>query len=224
MPALPSIAGEFTTRGVTAAERIEAVKWFGVLLMLIDHAAKYLQLAAPGWQVLGRGAFPLFALAFGYALAVAPDVRSVLRRLLAFALAAEAMGAWSITRGMPLNVLFSFALSCQVVHAARAGASPWRWARLLVLVWIGAHFVEYGAAGVLLTLAAWWFWRAQSWTRLVVLVAASVPLVIWNYTLFASAWLIVGVAVCFSPIGFPRVRRVFYWVYTLQWPLLWVLR
>lgn len=224
MRALPSIAGEFTTRGVPLSERLEFVKWLGVALMLVDHAAKFAGWETPAWQLLGRGAYPLFALAFGYALNVCPDVRALLVRLLYCGLLAEVLGAWTVTGGSPFNVLISFALCAYLIHKRRAGSGPVRLAIAGVFVWLVAEFTEYGVAGVLTTLAACWFWGAPSWARAGLLLAASVLLIVPNGVWWATPWLVVGIGFCFAPVGVPRVPRVFYWLYVGQWPVWWVLR
>lgn len=208
-------------RVATLSERIELLKWLGVVLMLWDHS-KYLDWSAPGWQVLGRGAYPAFALAFGYALTVVPDTRGLLVRLLYAGLAAEFLGAWAVSDS-DLNVMFSFALVAWLVHARRACRTPGAFAWRAVLALLVSPLVEYGVAGMALCFASMYYWGAPSWKRAGVLLAASLLLVVPNYSFDATFWLVGLVALTHAPIGLPRIKRAFYVVYVAQWPLLWVL-
>lgn len=218
-----SVTSDLTRwRGVALSERIELLKWVAVLLMLADHS-KYLGVQVPGWPVLGRGAFPLFALAVGYALSVAPDSRGFLLRLLCGGFIAEAFGAWHITSDGDLNVLFSFALAAWLVHARRAGSSPVRWFLKVGAAALLAELTEYGIAGVVLTLASYWYWQQPGVRRIGVPLAASLLLVVPNYSFLGTWWLAAGFLLLLVPVGLPRVKRAFYVVYVAQWPVLWVL-
>lgn len=202
------------------SERIEVVKWTAVALMLADHLAKFAGIGVPAWWWLGRGAFPLFCLAMGYALSVVPDARGFLRRLVVWGFIAEIAGAWSLTRGLPLNVLFLFALCAWVVHRVRIGPTRWGW------VWIGlvslmcAELTEYGIAGFALVLGCWYFFQRPSAGRLVLMLGLSLLLVYGNKSFVGTAWLAAGALMLMIPAGLPRVRRVFYVVYAAQWPVL----
>lgn len=204
------------------SERVELIKWLGVVLMLWDHS-KYLGGGLPAWQVMGRGAYPLFALAFGYALSVVPDSRQLLVRLLYMGLIAECVGAWTVTGDGDLNVLFSFALVAWLEHSRRAGASPAGWFLRIVVVLAVSPLVEYGAAGLALTAVASHYWRRPDWIRAALLAVASLLLLVPNYSFLGTWWLLAALVLLQAPIGLPRIPRVFYWVYVGQWPLLWVL-
>lgn len=203
------------------SERVELLKWLAVVLMLWDHT-KYLGDGLGAWQVMGRGAYPLFVLAFGYALTVVTDSRQLLVRLLYMGLIAECLGAWTVTADGQLNVLFSFALVTWLAHCRRAGASPVGYVVRVAVALAAAAFVEYGPAGVLLTMAASYYWTRPGWIRAGVLAAAGVLLVVPNNSFLGLWWLLSGVVLVQAPIGVPRVRRAFYVVYVAQWPLLWV--
>lgn len=204
------------------SERIELVKWLAVLLMLWDHS-KYVY-PLPGWEFLGRGALPLFALAFGYSLTVAPDLRGLLTRLLFCGFAAEVAGAWVVTGGGKLNIMFLFAACTWLAYARRAGASPvgylLRWAVVVVL----SPLFEYSLWGVVLVVACTWYWGRPSPRRALVVGVVSLLLVVPNYSFWATWFLPVGMGLAhWSPTGLPRIRRALYFVYAGQWPLLWVL-
>lgn len=214
-PTLPSATGSPVA---TVSERVELLKWLGVALMLLDHG-KYLGLVAPEW--IGRGALPLFALAFGYALNVVPDTRALLVRLLYAGVCAEALGAWALT-GSDLNVLFLFALCTWLAHARRS-CTPTGYFVRVALAFAFSPLVEYSAGGLLLVLAAQWFMDRRSLSSAAAVVAASLVLVVPNDSLWATLWVIFGMAMLAAPLGLPRVRRAFYVVYVAQWPILWVL-
>lgn len=223
MLTLPSVAGEFSGRGVPLSERVELLKWLAVALMLIDHAARYLDVQFPGFQVLGRGAFPMFALCVGYALSVVPDARGFLVRLLYAGVMAEALGAWAITGGQ-LNVLFLFALCAWLVHLERAGRSVTRRAICWGVAILLAELTEYGIAGLLLVMASLFFWRSTSWQRAGCVLLSSVLLVVPNDSFLGTWWLGAAFVLLLLPMGVPRIKRAFYWVYVAQWPVVWGLR
>ena len=106
---------------------LEALKWIGLAAMLGDHVDKALfddGLAA--LSEIGRIAFPLFALVFGYNLA-RPDgdwadtYRRVLRRLLLFGIIALPFSVLAFERWdlLPLNILFTLALGLGLVWCIR---------------------------------------------------------------------------------------------------------
>lgn len=223
MLTLPSVAGEFSARGVPLSERVELLKWVAFAFMLVDHAGQYLGVELPAWNLLGRGAFPLFALTVGYGLAVGPDTRAMLLRLIYCGTMAEVLGAWSVTGGQ-LNVLFLFALAAWQVHLSRVSASLARRAVALALAIVLAVATEYGIAGLVLVMVCWWFWCGTSRTRALCVVLVSLLLVVPNYSFLGTWWLVGGLALLLLPVGVPRLKRAFYWGYVAQWPLLWVLR
>jgi len=219
-----SVAGELESRAVPLSERVELLKWLAFALMVVDHLGKFAHVQLPGWVFLGRGAYPFFALAFGYALSVVPDARALLVRLVACGFVAECLGAWSVTRGVPVNVLFSFALCAYLLHRLRVAKSPYSMIVPVLLVYLLAGATEYGVAGVLLIASAWFYFCSPSPLRAGMVAVASVFLVVPNGGMWwGSLWSVVGLALLFLPVGLPRVRRVFYVLYVAQWPALWVL-
>lgn len=223
MLTLPSVAGEFSARGVPLSQRVELVKWLGFALMLVDHAGRFLEWHVPSWDLLGRGAFPLFALAFGYGLSVTTDCRALLLRLVYCGTLAEALGAWTITGGQ-LNVLFLFALAAWQVHLMRAGSSVARRVFALSVAVLIAEGTEYGIAGLALVMACWWFWCGASRGRAGGVLLVSALLVIPNNSFLGTWWVAAGFLLLLLPVGVPRIKRAFYIGYVAQWPLLWVLR
>lgn len=206
-------------------ERVELIKWLALVLMVVDHAGRYAGYASPAWVFLGRGAFPLFAISFGYALSVVPDARALMLRLLAFGFLSEVLGAWTVTRGAPVNVLFTFALCAYLLHRRRVVSSPAGMIIPGVLVYLVAELAEYGIAGVMLTCAAWWMFTKPSVVRAAVVLVVSVFLMVPNRGMwFGSLWAAVGLLMLLLPVGLPRIKRVFYVAYVGQWPLLAVLR
>lgn len=221
MRTLPFVAGS-ASAAAHMSERVELLKWLGMALMLVDHVGRFWGVHVPAWQVLGRGAFPLFALAFGYALSVVPDARSLLLRLVACGLLAEVLGAWSLTKGWPVNVLFTFAACTYLLHRLRCARSPWAMIWPSVVVFLVSPAFEFGLAGVALVLAAWWYFARPSWRGAVAVCLAGVLLVGINGDWFGTVWCGLGLLVLRLPLGLPRVRRAFYVGYVAQWPVLWV--
>ncbi len=144
----------------------DVLKFLALVLMVFDHANRALGLHEPVLLLLGRGAFPLFALLWGYNLASWPVRQAQATRLWVWAVVAQP-GYWLVMRHDGLaftdpNILFLFAAVTQALAVAslpmRKGApNPVLAGGVLLALWwaYGATDGNYGTAGVLLLLASY---------------------------------------------------------------------
>lgn len=144
----------------------DVLKFLALVLMVFDHANRALGLHEPVLLLLGRGAFPLFALIWGYNLAKKPVVQVQATRLWLWAFLAQPGYALVMRHdGLAFpdpNILFLFAVVTQalaLMHLpARKGYPNMGMAGALLLVlWsvYGATPGTYGMEGTLLLLASY---------------------------------------------------------------------
>lgn len=144
----------------------DVLKFLALVLMVLDHANRALGLHEPVLLLLGRGAFPLFALLWGYNLASRPVRQSQATRLWLWAIIAQP-GYWLVMRhdGLAItdpNILFLFAAVTQALALAslpmhKGTPNPVLAGGVLLALWwaYGATGGNYGAAGILLLLASY---------------------------------------------------------------------
>lgn len=144
----------------------DVIKLLALALMVLDHANRALGLDSPTLLLLGRGAFPLFALVWGVNLARRPVRQAQATRLWGWALLAQP-GYWLVMRhdGFTLyepNILFLFAVVTQALAMAhwpvRQGSpNGWVGGALLLALWgyYAATPGTYGVDGLLLLLASY---------------------------------------------------------------------
>lgn len=217
---------------------LEALKWIGLAAMLGDHVNKALfadQL--PALDEIGRIAFPLFALVFGYNLARdqasgAPThmqwnqtYRRSLWRLLLFGVLAFPFSVLAFERWdlLPVNILFTLAVGMGLVWCIRrndlAGALIGS-----VLFLGGGLLVEFNWPGLLLIVACW-----ASFARpgIAVWVGALVSLALLaavNGNLHAMWAVPVAWIVSRFDVDLPRNRWLFYAFYPAHLAVLAALR
>lgn len=119
-----------------------ALKWLAMVTMLVDHVGALLVPEAVWLRVVGRVAWPLFALLVAVNLgARGVPVRRYLSRLAVWAVPSQAV---FLLAGWPeLNILVTLALGVTLWGVLRGELSGW-WLVALVL----APFVQYGPFGV----------------------------------------------------------------------------
>ncbi len=142
---------------------IEAIKWTALLIMIGGHANAILFDRQWAWpNEIGRAAFPLFALAFGYGLSrvsaerrARVHARALLRLLLVGAIAAP-LTYYAFHRGdfRPLNIMFTFAAGFSMVWLLQRGGSYGVSLATAILLLAGS-VVEFMWPGVLLIVAMW---------------------------------------------------------------------
>ena len=202
----------------------ELLKWIALVLMTGDHAAKvfgggYL----PVLSVLGRLAFPLFALVMAYNMAQpGADAARTLRRLLPWAVIAQPVHAWAFGSFLPLNVLWTFALAAGCLALQQRGRTGWA-----VLAFVaGGLFVDYQWIGTGLVVAASLgfsvtvrmgdgsIWRSGCWFAVTLLMMLA--LCWFNGNLWALLALFVPLPVAGHTWPVPRTRWAFYVYYVVH--------
>jgi len=143
----------------------DGIKLLALLLMLGDHANAALHLNSDVLMWLGRGAFPLFALVWGFNLARRPVTQRQATRLWLWALVAQPVYWQAVAPegGVleDMNILFLFAVMTQYFYLLErfyAQGSFW-WVVLsgvLLVTWVN-HFSQgtFGWAGVFVMLASY---------------------------------------------------------------------
>ncbi|HAT4519023.1 TPA: F-pilin acetylation protein TraX [Serratia marcescens] len=143
----------------------DVLKFLALVLMVVDHANRALGLHEPV-LLLGRGAFPLFALLWGYNQASRPARQAQATRLWLWAFVAQPGYALVMQHDgrdfFDPNILFLFAVVTQaLVLASRpmseGSPNPLLVGVVLLALWVvyGATDGTYGTAGVLLLLASY---------------------------------------------------------------------
>lgn len=210
---------------LNSARPIEAWKWVGMVAMLIEHVAHFGVGMEQGWPfVIGRLAFPLFTVALAYGLAEksVPELLRAAGRLALWGCAAGIVGL-AVRDFAPLNVLFTFALGVLVHWSIR------HYHRGAVFVFLGAScaslLVEYGFFGVMAVACALHGARQRTaWSQLGWLVFAVLLISMVRFNELAVLSIPVLLLLDAVKVEIPRVRRMFYWVYVGQWPLIAAVR
>lgn len=209
---------------------LSAAKWLALVLMVIDHANKYLFGGSVAWMyALGRISMPLFAFVLGYNLArpgmlSGGGYRRLAARLLLFGLIATApfialnklpAGWW------PLNMMFTLLVAVLVAWLFDKGGTGASVAGCLMLVWGGA-LGEYWWPAVGMSLCVWAYQRHPS--RGLVFGFLSCLMLLWFVN--ANFWALAAVPVLAAlrrwwTVELPRGQWVFYGFYPLHLALLW---
>jgi len=207
---------------------LEGLKWLALLLMVMDHANRYL--FDESWRVLfdfGRVVMPLFGFVLMHrvarpgALAAGTHVR-VMQRLLAFGALSTPMfvalvGAW------PLNILFMLLVSTAMVWLLERGGAL-RIALAVFTFLVAGAVVEFWWFGVLCCLGAWAYCRRPTARRLALwtLALASLWIVNRNFAALAALPLIWGASQVEIPLR--RHRWLFYGFYPAHLAALWAVQ
>lgn len=142
--------------GGLAVSTTDLVKAAGLLLILFDHWAYYVQPELDWMHAIGRGALPLFFFLIGFASA-----RRVPPFWIIAGLGLTALDGWhagGAFGAVNLNILISFALVRWALPLVERHvlASPWRLAAfvlaLVAIAWPAGEVIDYGSAGWLLAL------------------------------------------------------------------------
>jgi hypothetical protein len=217
VPAPPARSALYIDEGT-----IQALKWLALLLMLGDHANKYLASGKIEWMfAAGRLCLPLFCFVLAYnlnrpgALAGGAFLRLMKRTALVgwiatpffILLGGLGWGWW------PLNIMFMLFVAAWIMlllERRRRGDRAWAVAAFL----IGGAFVEFWWIGIALCLAARRYCKRPGAPSFVLLVLVTTSLYIINHNLWALAALpLVALAPYVYEVPMPRWRNVFYIVY-----------
>ncbi len=207
-------------------DTLEALKWFALVLMVLDHVNKYL--FAASWSVvpeLSRCVAPIFATVLGlnlsrpWALHRGVHARTA-ARLLVFALlatpaTAALQGAW------PLNSLFTLLAGTLVVLALQHNTAVHLAAGGIVCIAAGFGS-DYGVVGVATVVCAFACGQCVTWGRVLAWVASVAAYVFVN----DNVWALLAVPLLLAApfvhgLKLPRVRWLFYVVYPLHLTVVW---
>lgn len=201
---------------------IQSIKWLALLLMIIDHANKYLALGKIEWMFAGgRLSMPLFCFVLAYnlnrpsVLAGGGFSRVMKRTALSGCIATPffillgglGWGWW------PLNIMFMFFAATWIIlllERRRRGDMA-----LAVSVFlIGGAMVEYWWLGIALCLAARHYCKCPGVSSSALLVLLTAALYVINGNLWAlAAAPLIALAPYVHEVPMPRWRNVFYIVY-----------
>lgn len=151
----------------------DIIKTVALVLMVLDHANRILHLDQSWMFLVGRGAFPLFALVWGLNLSRHTHIRQeAINRLWGWAVIAQF--AYYLA-GFPWyegNILFAFAVAAQVLTWCET-RTWWRSAEtmLLLAMWLPFSGTSYGIAGLLMLAVSHRLYRAEDRMERLALVA-----------------------------------------------------
>lgn len=218
---------------------IEALKWFGLVAMTLDHVNKFLLGASvPALFALGRLVLPLFVIVLAYNLARPGADRSsryrrTMRRLALVAVLASVpfMGLGGLVGGWwPLNVMFTLLLIATALHLLDQGGAL-RVAAAAAIVAIGGGLVEYWWPAVALGICTWSYSRRPSSAAAVGAIlscAALSPLVAWVSAQEVDQWALLAfplvLAVGRLQLALPRFPLAFYAYYPAHLVAIWIAR
>lgn len=192
--------------------------------MLVDHLWLHVFGATYWSEAIGSLAFPLFAVALAEGCKNQNEAsrdRTIVRLLIGACVAEAA--ALLVRDFAMVNVIFTLALGVALDTAwVRRDASAWLVSAVAALV-LG-FLVEYQHVGVVFVFACMRLaaTRREAWLLTsIAFLAALAPFNGNHYALVAPAVIVAG---SLLPRELPRLRNVFYYVYTLQWPLIAALR
>ncbi|OIN32752.1 conjugal transfer protein, partial [Salmonella enterica subsp. enterica serovar Sarajane] len=157
----------------------DIIKTVALVLMVLDHANRILHLDQTWMFLVGRGAFPLFALVWGLNLSRHAHIRqSAINRLWGWAVIAQF--AYYLA-GFPWyegNILFAFAVAAQVLTWCET-CNWWRSVGviLLLVAWLPFSGTSYGIAGLLMLAVSHRLYRAEDRTERLAIVACLVVVI-----------------------------------------------
>jgi hypothetical protein len=216
-----------------SAGALEALKWIGVGLMVVDHINAYVYAwKYPALYAAGRVAFPVFAFVLAYNLARPGNERAVDRafmRLMLFGVAAQFF-SMSLRRGVEpdgawwqLNVLLTFGLAAVLIQMTRGPARWYTWAFAAFATALAGAFVEFHWPGLIYVVAAYHYCARRTPASCGVWLASTAALTLEN----GNAWALASIPLLFwfrgiSP-AVPRLKWTFYAFYPLHLAGLWTL-
>jgi hypothetical protein len=200
-----------------ASGQIEYFKWLAILTMVIDHIGLLFDI--PAYRLLGRWAFPCFALLIGYnSIFHTKNPHSYLRRLLILGLISQPVTMW-VFQKPTVNILFTLSLGLVAASALQQAITAPTLSNLLraTLPLLPAPLVSYGLPGVLLVCcAATPFLHAKPLRLLSVmgLLAVGANAYQFSYALAAFSWLLPATLISLSPhLHLARSPRLLFYAF-----------
>lgn len=209
---------------------LEALKWLALVLMIGDHANKYLINHSVTWLYdAGRVAMPLFVFVLAYNLARPGSLERgvyirTLQRLAVFgALATPAfIGLGGLIGGWwPLNILFTLFVLTATLRLLETGSFRGYWWAWLMFI-VGGSLVEYWWPAVAFGVAIWSYRKHPSVSALLVALAscALVGFINGNQMALASIFILWGAH--YVDLRCPRLRWFFYAFYPAHLSIIWL--
>lgn len=215
-----------STQLIVADGTLEALKWFAVILMVLDHANKFLLGGSNATLFdLGRTVMPVFGFVLMYnlarpgALAAGVHLR-VMQRLLAFGVLATPVFV-ALVGWWPLNILFMLLLSTGLVWLIERGGAG-RIALAVVAFLVAGAIVEFWWFGVLSCLGAWAYAKRPNVLRFALWALALATLWTVNRNFAALAVLPLIWTAARVEIPLARHRWVFYGFYPVHLLAIWI--
>lgn len=200
---------------------VEALKWFAMILMVLDHANKFIFTGTyPALFDAGRLCLPVFAFVLGYNLSRegaferGTYVRVITRLGIFGALATPAYFLMSPS-WWPLNIMFTFMVAALAIYLFDAGGKLNYTVGWAVVIFAGC-LVEFLWWGVLLCVLSWWYFKTGRITYVISfsILTASLHVINSNsYALLALPLLLIS---CYTTINVPRIKYFFYGLYPLH--------
>lgn len=195
--------------------KIEGLKWIAFAAMLCDHVMRYVFGSVPfSMWLLGRLAFPLFAISFALGIAHADPQKfeGVTKRLVMWGVLAAITGLF-VGRVLPINILVTFALGLIAYQALTL-----RWFAGYLIAGLAAlcgMVCEGGAPGVLGVATLIWWAREGSYgfNRWYTFGLGIALICLGNGDLYAALAVPVVAAAVVGQFELPRSRGVFHWLY-----------
>lgn len=205
-----------------AAACSEVLKWVGLACMVVDHLGRFASVPVPGWQSIGRFAFPCFGVALASQVP-ACRLRVVGLRLLVVGLGVVPLQSLVVGH-VVLSVLFTLGLGLFVADAL-SGCVTAEGAVVLAGSFVASLFVEYGSGGVLLVAGGWLSYSLRRQLLGFSMLCVAFALLVRRGGAFVGLPLAAVLLYCYSPgVVVPRARHAFIWFYILQWPALLLLQ
>lgn len=204
--------------GVVHPFNIEAIKWFALVLMVLDHTNKYLLHESNSILfALGRLCMPLFGYVLAYNLARQEKLNTeitgrICKRLLITGLISTpifiqlgglAFGWW------PLNIMFTLLVATVVIQAIELR----RYFIAFILFVALGLFVEFWWFGIGFIVAAWLNIKKPSAIRFSSMVVMCCSLAVVNQNHWALAALFVVILAQYPLLEIKRLKWAFYALY-----------
>jgi TraX protein len=216
-------------RLVISESALAALKWLALVLMVIDHANKFLLGSTHAeMYAAGRVCMPLFALIVGYNLARPGMLESgayarICLRLLAFGLLAFLPFVWlnKLPWGWwPLNIFFTLLAAVVAVWGVSRG-TVWSIAAAVTIVVFGGAIVEFWWPALGLVFSVYAYAKRPSAVALACFVLCLMALYFVNGNFWALMAIPTLAVMHHWRWGLPRFTWVFYVFYPAHLWIFW---
>lgn len=208
---------------------IEALKWLGLFLMVIDHVNKFIFAGHYVWMfAAGRVVMPIFGFVLAYNFC-RPDAlqrgtfKRTSKRLFLYGCVATvpyvAIGG-SNEYGWPLNILFTLLVSTLVIWMLEL-RNPKLMVVILPVFSLGSLFPEYWHLGTAAVIASWYFCKHPGIRSLLIWFVSLLTLYVINGNFYALLAIPIIYAAAIFKFTIPRNPRLFYIAYPAHLAAIW---